>query len=166
MVSLFRRNKQPTYQEQVDTSVRGDIRGSTIKEGLLHTEDINMTLVQMAIDDECILELFNPESPMYCELYKPVFAMCARTMFLSNITESQARSESLHFSTMISELQHHAKTEDEYMTGESLKHWFRTRINDSVGGFKMHVLSEDIRRIQIAGLENEKKGFLRKLTGT
>ncbi len=166
MPSLFRRKGPPTIQETVDTQVRGDVTGHIIKEGLSHTETIDMNLAQMAIVDEGILEIFNPESPLYTELYAPLFPMCTRTMFLSNITEQQGRSASLHFSTMVSELQHHAKTEADYMTGESLKQWFKTRICCSVNGFTIRTLSEDLRKVQIEGLQQEKKGFLRKLTGS
>jgi hypothetical protein len=158
---LRREPKQPTFKEQVNedrkTQFVVDENRQDIGMGPEGVATGSITFDFQVIDDEKMLGLITPYSPLYCHLVMPLLPFFSRLNYLSNCSERDARHFRLKVDVQIARLKNRARSTEEYLLLDGLRTYFHNRINDSVKGFKIRVLAEKKRTLTIEEAQLEKK---------
>lgn len=112
---------------------------------------------QQALDDEKILDLFDETKPLYHPLLMPLLPLISRLNFLSNCSENEARTFKIQVNIAIARLKNKARSSTDYMLLDNLKAYLHMRINDSLKGFKIRVLTERNKSLTIREEQLQKK---------
>lgn len=115
------------------------------------------------IDDEKILGLFDPASPLYCSHIMPLLPLFSRQNFLTNCSLLEAAAYKQKVDISITQLKNQIKVTIEdvaerskiYMLLDNLVAHANMRINDSIQGFKLVQLTERTKNINLKEIPSE-----------
>ena len=150
--------QQPSIREQVREESLGEmrVRESITPEMVKDGSDYDF----QAIDDEKILYLFDPASPMYEPLLAPLLPLASRLCFLSDCDTQDARVYKLKVSTLIEQLRNYTRGNPRlYFLLDSMEAYLHMRINDSIGGFKIKTLSTRRKEFEYKEVQQKRKGL-------
>jgi hypothetical protein len=112
---------------------------------------------QQALDDEKILDLFDETKPLYHPLLMPLLPLVSRLNFLSNCSEADCRTFKIQCNIAIARLKNKARSSEDYMLLDNLKAYLHMRVNDSLKGFKIRVLTERNKTLTLKEEQLQKK---------
>lgn len=153
-------------QKPREINAMDTIRAET-KGGIIRDENVSTNAEMQAaggiafdfqvIDDEKVLGLFDPNSPLFHPLVLPLLPLFSRMMYLTNCTELEAAGYKLALDVQITLLKNRASSEEEYMLLDSLQVYGEMRINDSIQGFKLVKLTDRTKNINLKEVASEQK---------
>jgi hypothetical protein len=152
------RHKEPTQIQLMREQGRLDALNSEIRNIDTETQASGgVDFVFASTKDEWILGLFDSSYPQFCPLVLPLSPLFQPTVFLTFITEQQARTYKRMLDRGIARLKNKAESPEDFMLLESLRCYGYMRINDSVQGFKMDKLTTRKRILETPGFGLEVK---------
>lgn len=163
--------KKPTPEELVAMETKGAVKASYLSEAAWPEGKDGIAFDYQVVDDEKILMLFEPylgttsdgaliKNPNYTPLLKPLLPYVSRLCYLTSCSELDAEIFKCRADYQITLLKARAETDEEYDLLEALKAWIEIRINDSIKGAKMKMLTERKRTVRFEEMK-EKKRWLR-----